>query len=68
MYKDLKANIENWLDTQFNRRRESIVDGSCKDIADYTRRCGYLEALRDIGDVLKEWEEKTTDDLTKGDF
>ena len=62
---DLKRYIENSLEEFFEKRNEAIIDGSCKTFDEYKFRCGYLAALRDMGDLLKEWDQAVTDELVK---
>lgn len=59
---NLKDHLINWLDEEFQKRREAVQNNSCKNIEEYRNRCGYLEALRAVVDEIREWEKQLNDD------
>lgn len=47
---ELQGRLQKWLAEQSRMISETILDGSCKDFAEYKERCGKLRAL---------WETET---------
>lgn len=47
--------LENKLDERYANRRAMVVDATCVlDWPDYMFRVGYLQAIRDVGLMIKE--------------
>lgn len=44
--------LNKWLAEQSNSISQTILDGSCKDFAEYKERCGKLRALWDCEEEL----------------
>lgn len=55
---EFKTVLENRLDILYAERRDHLANGLCnthpKPETDYAYRTGYLAAIRDIGDMIKE--------------
>lgn len=49
---ELANQLNKWLAEQSNSVSQTILDGSCKDFAEYKERCGKLRALWDCGEEL----------------
>ena len=66
------AHERQMLDHLFNKLKErerevgeSIVDGSCKDFAEYKNLCGVIQGLRrarmEVQDLVQRYEEFEND-------
>lgn len=69
---ELQKLLHNWLAEQSNSLSQSILDGSCKDFAEYKERCGKLRAMWETEDEVKRIQRQrnslteANDDTTTG--
>lgn len=59
---DFRRLLDEWIDEQFGIRVKTVIDGSASDMGEYKERCGYLECLKDITQVIGEIEKKLNGD------
>jgi len=55
---EFQRRLESKLDKVYAEKQEQLAWGICTHAAntgeEYTTRCGYLKAIRDIADIIKE--------------
>lgn len=54
----LLVKLEEYLDKEYRDRTESVINGNAQHYADYRYRCGYLQAIRDIGLACRDISDK----------